>query len=258
VIGENGRILTSPDGTAWTIQTSGVTDHLYSVTYSQGKYVVVGGDLGVPRAIVLTSPNGMTWSIVFSVNEPVRFNSIGGGQGANQTLIVAGRLGKIYRAEAPDGPWTYVATPVSGAVNLWVNYNDYQFIVVGHPGTILTSNDGITWTIQNSRTTDWLEYAEFYNDKWYVVGDAVLSSLTTLVRNYDTELLDNKTTQKLRMVFFKQNNFETETQLSPGFEILSSERIARLGNDLNNSYYDNGKREIIVQIDYRGLDLEVT
>lgn len=92
---------------------------------------------------------------------------------------------------------------------------------------------------------------DFVNSlKWDAYGCAA--------RNYETEILGSKTMQKLRMVFFKQNNFEIETQLNPGFDILSPERIARVGNDLNESYYDNGKREIIIQTDYRGLDLEVS
>lgn len=256
VVGNNGAILTSPNGITWTAQTSGVSDHLYSVIYTQGKFVVVGGDLGLPRGIVLTSSNGISWSLVFIENLDVRFNSVTSGNGI---LITTGKNGRIYKATAPDGPWTYIATPVV-VTNLWVNYNDYQFVLVGGPsttGTLYTSDDGITWTVQNARTTGWLEYVEFYNNKWYAVGEVVLSTLTRVVRNYETELLDNKTTQKLRMAFFKQNGFEIEAQLSPGFDILSSERIARVGNDLNDTYYDNGKREIIIQTDYRGLDLEV-
>ena len=34
-VGESGTILTSSDGTSWTERTSGTTDHLYEVTYSQ-------------------------------------------------------------------------------------------------------------------------------------------------------------------------------------------------------------------------------
>lgn len=49
-VGNNGMILTSPDGTTWTIKNSGTTYLLSSVTYGNGQFVAVG-DSGV----ILTS-----------------------------------------------------------------------------------------------------------------------------------------------------------------------------------------------------------
>lgn len=76
-------------------------------------------------------------------------------------------------------------------------------------------------------------------------------------RNYQTELLDDVTDQKMYLYFFKNNEFNVEMQLNPGFDILHDERFARVGNELNPYYYDNGKREIVVHVDYRGLELDL-
>jgi hypothetical protein len=50
-VGEDGAILTSPDGVSWTRQTLGTGNLLYDVTYGNGTFVAVG-DWGT----ILTSP----------------------------------------------------------------------------------------------------------------------------------------------------------------------------------------------------------
>jgi hypothetical protein len=50
-VGEDGIILTSPDGVDWTAQTSGTGNDLNGVAYGDGLFVVVGD-----RSIILTSP----------------------------------------------------------------------------------------------------------------------------------------------------------------------------------------------------------
>jgi len=42
-VGNSGTILTSTDGTTWTAQTSGTTNQLNGVTYGNGRFVAVGG-----------------------------------------------------------------------------------------------------------------------------------------------------------------------------------------------------------------------
>ena len=57
VVGENGTILTSPDGVTWTIRTSGIsTPWLMGITYGNDTFVAVGC-----CATILTSNEGVTW-----------------------------------------------------------------------------------------------------------------------------------------------------------------------------------------------------
>lgn len=56
-VGGRGTILTSPTGTNWTQQTSGITNDLYGVCYGNGTYVAVGAN-----GVVLTSGDGVTWT----------------------------------------------------------------------------------------------------------------------------------------------------------------------------------------------------
>src|SRR5947207_10896777 len=60
-VGKQGKILTSRDGTMWTVQASGVSIDLNAVTYGQktdtsGSFVAVGA-----ASSVLASTNGSNW-----------------------------------------------------------------------------------------------------------------------------------------------------------------------------------------------------
>ncbi len=54
-VGDNGTILTSPDGVTWTQESSGTTDRLNAVNHGNGIFVA-GGDGGA----ILTSADGIT------------------------------------------------------------------------------------------------------------------------------------------------------------------------------------------------------
>jgi hypothetical protein len=52
-----------------------------------------------------------------------------------------------------------------------VTYGNNTFVVVGHPGTILTSADGAIWTLRTSGTSNALRGATNGNNTFIVVGD---------------------------------------------------------------------------------------
>jgi uncharacterized protein (TIGR03118 family) len=57
LVGDEGTILTSPDGITSTVQTSGTSNTLNGVTWSGAEFVAVG-DAGT----ILTSPDGVAWT----------------------------------------------------------------------------------------------------------------------------------------------------------------------------------------------------
>ena len=59
-VGGGGKILTSNDGINWTSRTSGITDALFSITYSSelNMFVAVG-----EGGMILTSNDGIKWTI---------------------------------------------------------------------------------------------------------------------------------------------------------------------------------------------------
>ena len=59
VVGDHGTILTSPDGSDWTKESSPTNMDLNSVSYSSAhnSYIIVGDG-----GIILTSADGRTWT----------------------------------------------------------------------------------------------------------------------------------------------------------------------------------------------------
>ena len=200
-VGEEGTILTSPDGVTWTAQTSGTETVLYAVAYGGGKFVVVGFSnvfytssdginwtahaSGSPQyyhyavaydgsqfvatgrnGVILTSPDGVHWtSRTSGTTETLEGIVYGGGQ-----FVVSGRNGVILTS--PNGA-TWTARTSGTTVDIHeVAYDGSQFVVVGGSGTILTSPDGVTWTADNSGTPRWLFGVTYDGSQFVVVGDS--------------------------------------------------------------------------------------
>jgi len=148
VVGNDGRIYSSPDGTTWTNRTNtSIADYdLRSITYSKnlGLFVAVGG----PPII---SSDGITWTNAIDYIGSLRsitYSEI------LRLFIAVGSNGRIY--SSPDGTtWT---SRTSGTDNLLfsVTYSESLglFATVGSSGTILTSSDGINWTSEMSSLND--------------------------------------------------------------------------------------------------------
>ncbi len=63
-VGEAGTIFTlDQSGSSWVPRTSGVTGDLYGIAYSNGLFVAVGWDYEAQAAILVTSPDGIAWTV---------------------------------------------------------------------------------------------------------------------------------------------------------------------------------------------------
>ncbi len=121
----DGAIITSPDGITWTVRDSGVTDgFFYGVTYGGASgselFVAVGAPVGASRitssAAIITSPDGITW-----------------------TLRDSGVRQQLYHVTYGRGLFVAVGVcPTDSNDNCSDN------------GAIITSPDGITWTARDS------------------------------------------------------------------------------------------------------------
>jgi hypothetical protein len=119
-VGMGGTVMTSPDLNSWAVRTSDVIHNLRSVA-SSGSRLVAVGDSAIGEPIVISSMDGVTWSVQYR----------GGSCGADSC-----------------------ATPSMLSSVIWTGT---QFIAVGQerifPGgsayaLILTSPDGLNWTQQ--------------------------------------------------------------------------------------------------------------
>ena len=162
--GAAGTILTSPDGTNWTAQTSGTGNALNCScpTYAAGVYVV-GGASGT----ILTSPDATTWTPGTSgISRDIYGLAYG-----NDNFVAACNYGYILTSS--DGTtWSRQTSPLgsdsssSRAYNAIIYVNG-QFVLASSssfpPSAILTSPNGTNWTIiakpQSSASFKALAYA---------------------------------------------------------------------------------------------------
>ena len=211
VVGDNGTILTSDNGTEWTARTSGTTEKLNRVAYGDGRYIAVGENV-----TYIYSDNASSWS-ESCCSGNVHFNDIEyfgnsnwGGTGNyahtirqnvvgdqfsvdpqtdNQSnyffknyngltigddIILVGDQGFI--AWSPDNEtdrygsfWTKVSNTTSNLMG--TVHGNSIYVIVGDNGTILTSDNGSTWTSKADGRTDNLSEVTFGNNTFMAVGD---------------------------------------------------------------------------------------
>jgi len=170
VSGGRGRILTSPDGIAWTSVNSNFSFTLFDIAYNQNNLYAIAGDLGIATT-VLTSPDATTWT-----QNPPQPNNAEGLYGItydNTIWIAVGDKGKILTTSDPDSR-SWAEQPSGTDTDLRdIVYNGTDlYIVVGREGAILTSPDAVTWTPSDSGTTfDLFGVAYDGSGQYIAVGD---------------------------------------------------------------------------------------
>jgi uncharacterized delta-60 repeat protein len=202
-VGMEGTILSSADGSIWTAEVSGVATPLLGTTYGNGTFVVVGAaetnglvltsadghnwqkqtitnsaalfgvtagnglfaTLGI-FGIILTSPDGLTWTprtprTNFTELTDITFGSgifVAGGYYHGSThrdpIIWWSTNGTSWNA-APAWPGYQIGSPLTH-----VAYVGKTFVASIEDGTLVTSSDGKQWSARSSETSSSLAFAE--------------------------------------------------------------------------------------------------
>jgi flagellin len=163
-VGENGTILTSAEGSTWISRTSGTNSNLINVNWKGNKYVAVG-----ENSTILTSSDGITWSTRYSGTT----NTLRGIEWDGNNYVAMGDSGKFFTSS--DGTsWSLHNTNISS--NLYdVAWSGSNFVASTDDGSILSSSDGISWTTQVQSTGN-----SFYDVTWsgkeFVISGGMPSS----------------------------------------------------------------------------------
>ncbi len=158
-VGDNGTILTSPDGSSWSAQNAGTSELLQGMVWSGSQFVVVGG-----RGIILTSPNGSSWSAQNAGTSQYLIDIAWSGS----QFAVVGDNGTILTS--PDGSsWSAQNAGTSERLQ-GIAWSGSQFVVVGGRGIILTSPNGSSWSAQNAGTSELLCEVVWSGSQFVVVG----------------------------------------------------------------------------------------
>jgi hypothetical protein len=175
IAGRSGMIVegysTNNSSYFWLPTYDSIRQWLFDVTWATNLYVAVGD-----RATVLTSGNGIDWSLELVPDSVTNSIFLGVG-GTTNLLLAAGNQGSLIFS-----PYAVTNVTVTNIVGtnvvvtnqtvstfgvLWYavqprpTINDLQgvgafknlYLVTGDNGTILTSQDGTNWTFRSSQTT---------------------------------------------------------------------------------------------------------
>jgi hypothetical protein len=183
VVGQSGVILTSPNGTNWTKRTSGTAQALYRVGFGAGRFTAVGN-----AGVTLSSTNGGTnWVQEFPGATNVLNHAANGGldrllAGTSEVRLQDNGVWSNELAKTNGPPvWTYYSTIglpgfflIAGRTGLqsegyqvlnqpyfWLTpYDSIRnwlwdvmrlpgfYITVGDYGTVMTSGNGVDWTLE--------------------------------------------------------------------------------------------------------------
>ncbi|MDQ7822277.1 MAG: hypothetical protein RDV48_05735 [Candidatus Eremiobacteraeota bacterium] len=138
--GQYGTILTSTDGIRWTPQVSGTSDFLWQVGYGDqegGRFVAVGD-----RGVAITSPDSVSWTPSASASSQTQRGVVYG----RGMFVAAGSGGSLMALQAGSSTWQALDSPTTQTLR-GIAFNGSLFTAVGDSGTIVTSYDGVTWTI---------------------------------------------------------------------------------------------------------------
>lgn len=142
-VGDNGTILSSPDGGTWTVRPSGTTVKLVGSVFQRfttpKRYLVAGED-----GTLLESTNGLSWKATVPLPAPQRIASFG-AYAANGTASAwaGGEHGFIIEDAGSDGVFSmnydFARANINGAA-----LGNGRWVFVGGQATV-SSTDGQTW-----------------------------------------------------------------------------------------------------------------
>lgn len=147
-VGDNGTILSSFNGTSWSLQTSGTTRNLKAISMhaNSGGTLVAIGERGT---IVRTTNSGSSWSNISLSDTTVNLYCISQKTRQNLNAVnfyVAGSSGKIYKSTDLGATWVLKNSGTTNTLrSIYFKGND-SGAVSGDNGTVrITTNAGETW-----------------------------------------------------------------------------------------------------------------
>jgi hypothetical protein len=157
---------TSSNGLSWsptsTLPTGTTANNVFwqGAAASGSKWVVVGqGNTAAASGTVITSSDGVTWSPpIIPTGSQTMWNSVVYASEIGRWVAVGNYAlggGAMYSDDG-GATWTTVQVPSIGSIGNWkaLTWTGQLFVAVDDnnqaPGAIMTSPDGITWTIANS------------------------------------------------------------------------------------------------------------
>jgi len=178
VVGDNGVILRSSDGTAWNdVSPSGFILNIKfnDIIWTGSEFIAVGQDYDSDislkgwEGVVYTSPTGQIWTRTYETNT-ADTELYGVAYSGSSTAVAVGESATIVR-KSGTGTWGSVSTNIlSTHVLRDIAYGGGNFVLIGHATTpsyngdveVRSSSDGLTWTDNSNDTglNSWQDFRE--------------------------------------------------------------------------------------------------
>ena len=178
----NHRAFYSYNGVDW-FQGTGIGGQVYGLAYGDGKFIATLIDNSGTRMTL--SYNGRTW---IGVNTPTSMDLawVGATYGNGTFVAVAESTVSQSIAISYDGlSWNNVQRPTDGGFTTYqITYGNGLFVVTGNQGKILTSPDGINWTIRQTPLTG-LIWKITYAEGLFIAAGSFSTTENRLIYSYD-------------------------------------------------------------------------
>ncbi len=182
-------------------------NHLYDITYGNGRYIAVG-----ERGTVLTSANGVDWEPRLSGTDRTlsgvtfqddTFLTVGNGL----FLTSSGDAAAWFPAVANNGS-PYVQPPPEIELT-GIDYGKARFIALGNGKSVLTSQDAGFWLVRENGISNAWHAAACSDALCVVVGHGILSSADTIT--WEEQLAADEIFSagytELQDVIYRENTF---------------------------------------------------
>lgn len=209
VVGINGRIYSSPDGTTWTSRGSNTTGNTFQgLTHDGSQYII--GTLSGTIVVTANANLGNRTNATVGINPGSPRNAFASGGGVTvavgsgndiittadgRTWVQRGSQGSVFQtsgvaslnnrwftvgtaaagsgaiASSPDGVnWT--RQPIQSSNLTSIVFGGGRYVVVGNSGYVTTSTDGETWNATPSGVSNNLNDIAYANGRFAAVGTA--------------------------------------------------------------------------------------
>jgi hypothetical protein len=202
-----GVIKTSPDGTTWTTRTSNTTQPIYDIKYFNNLFISVGGSGNIRNGgSDTTGPTGTGWTTITSgTTNQLNKVSFGLVNGTTPTWVAVGNNGTIVSSTDNAVNWTVRTTGITTSLNN-VEFKNNIWVVYGASNVILTSSDGVTWTVQK-RDLQQPRSFDYGNGVWTGVG--ISGEIVTSPDLLNWTFRTSNTTSQLNRVVYRNNTWVT-------------------------------------------------
>jgi hypothetical protein len=176
-------VAVSTDGVTWTMHTGAANQQWWGVAYGDGRFVAVSQD-GTHRAMY-SDGTGTSWTLSTGDTNNVPWENIAYGNGVFVAVAAAG----TWMYSGDGATWTYITGVVASRS---ITYGFDRFLAVAATsGSVMTSLDGISWTLDSVLLGTGFTFVTYGNSRFVAVrtsGTLLRAAMAIMPTTYATAI----------------------------------------------------------------------